>query len=376
MDLMRYISKIRSFMKREAVLSVALALALFSAFLVHPDEESDASVDGQTLILLFCLMTVMAGFQAHGVFTSLGAGLLRRSRSTRQVEITLVLICFFSSMLVTNDVALLTFVPFSLTVLRLAGQESRAVPVVVLQTVAANLGSMFTPIGNPQNLYLYAQSHMSLTRFLLLMLPYTLLSLFLITVLLLLHKKEPITVTLPSSSSSSKKKTLGAYLFLFLACLLAVAKVLPLPFLLILTLGTVLVLEPALLKRVDYSLLLTFVGFFIFVGNIARLPSFNRLLSGWLDGQVAAVAVCVSQIISNVPASLLLSGFTADWEALIVGVNLGGLGTLIASMASLISYKAIAQHSPEKRRPYLIRFTWINVLLLSANGILYGILKQ
>lgn len=373
---MRYISKIRSFMKREAVLSVALALALFSAFLVHPDKEYLSYVDGQTLILLFCLMTVMAGFQAHGVFTSLGAGLLRRSRSTRQVEITLVLICFFSSMLVTNDVALLTFVPFSLTVLRLAGQESRAVPVVVLQTVAANLGSMFTPIGNPQNLYLYAQSHMSLTRFLLLMLPYTLLSLFLITVLLLLHKKEPITVTLPSSSSSSKKKTLGAYLFLFLACLLAVAKVLPLPFLLILTLGTVLVLEPALLKRVDYSLLLTFVGFFIFVGNIARLPSFNRLLSGWLDGQVAAVAVCVSQIISNVPAALLLSGFTADWEALIVGVNLGGLGTLIASMASLISYKAIAQHSPEKRRPYLIRFTWINVLLLSANGILYGILKQ
>ena len=376
MDLMRYISKIRSFMKREAVLSVALALALFSAFLVHPDEEYLSYVDGQTLILLFCLMTVMAGFQAHGVFTSLGAGLLRRSRSTRQVEITLVLICFFSSMLVTNDVALLTFVPFSLTVLRLAGQESRAVPVVVLQTVAANLGSMFTPIGNPQNLYLYAQSHMSLTRFLILMLPYTLLSLFLITVLLLLHKKEPITVTLPSLSSSSKKKTLGAYLFLFLACLLAVAKVLPLPFLLILTLGTVLVLEPALLKRVDYSLLLTFVGFFIFVGNIARFPSFNRLLSGWLDGQVAAVAVCVSQIISNVPAALLLSGFTADWEALIVGVNLGGLGTLIASMASLISYKAIAQHSPEKRRPYLIRFTWINVLLLSANGILYGILNQ
>ena len=197
------LARLFSLMKREAVLSAAAALALLSMLWVPPDGAYLSYVDWRTMAQLFCLMAVMAGLRELGVFSRLGRQLLCRVRSARQLECVLVFLCFFTSMAITNDVALLTFVPFSLEVLTLAGREERAVPVVVFQTVAANLGSMATPIGNPQNLYLYAQSHMSLTRFLLLMLPYTLLSLFLITVLLLLHKKEPITVTLPSSSSSS-----------------------------------------------------------------------------------------------------------------------------------------------------------------------------
>ena len=354
-------------MKREAVLSVALALALFSAFLVHPDEEYLSYVDGQTLILLFCLMTVMAGFQAHGVFTSLGAGLLRRSRSTRQVEITLVLICFFSSMLVTNDVALLTFVPFSLTVLRLAGQESRAVPVVVLQTVAANLGSMFTPIGNPQNLYLYAQSGRGLGDFLALMLPYTLLSGLMLLLCLLPGRSAPLAGLAPGGAEPSlRRRRTGMYLLLFLASVSSVAKLLPVWLLTAAVVVCVLAADRRVLRRVDWSLLLTFAAFFVFIGNMGRVPAFRSLLEQAISGHELVTAVCASQVISNVPAALLLSGFTSEWDALIVGTNLGGLGTLIASMASLISYKFFVREHPQKRGAYLLFFTGANLLFLAV----------
>ena len=222
------LARLFSLMKREAVLSAAAALALLSMLWMPPDGAYLSYVDWRTMAQLFCLMAVMAGLRELGVFSRLGRQLLCRVRSARQLECVLVFLCFFTSMAITNDVALLTFVPFSLEVLTLAGREERAVPVVVFQTVAANLGSMATPIGNPQNLYLYAQSGQGLGDFLALMLPYTLLSGLMLLLCLLPGRSAPLAGLAPGGAEPSlRRRRTGMYLLLFLASVSSVAKLLP-----------------------------------------------------------------------------------------------------------------------------------------------------
>ncbi|MBE6939471.1 MAG: citrate transporter [Ruminococcaceae bacterium] len=360
------ISSFLKFLKSEIVLTVAVLLAAVSSLIVPPDQAYWDYIDWDTLLLLFSLMAVMAGLQKLGVFSRIGNGLLRNIRGKRALLWTLIFLPFVFSMLITNDVGLITFVPFGLIVLRLAGQESLAVPVVVLQTVAANLGSMLTPMGNPQNLYLYAQCGMSLPDFLRLTLPYTIVSAAVLFAAVFLFKNGKITYSpvSDSSMSSSEKRQLMLYALLFLLCLLSVAKVLPpLPLALAVAL-VILLLDRSILLRVDYALLGTFIGFFVFIGNMGRIEAFRSLLSSVLEGHEQLVAILASQVISNVPAALLLSGFTENWEALIIGTNLGGLGTLIASMASLISYKQIGRLYPQQRGRYLFLFTVVNIAVL------------
>ena len=351
------LARLFSLMKREAVLSAAAALALLSMLWMPPDGAYLSYVDWRTMAQLFCLMAVMAGLRELGVFSRLGRQLLCRVRSARQLECVLVFLCFFTSMAITNDVALLTFVPFSLEVLTLAGREERAVPVVVFQTVAANLGSMATPIGNPQNLYLYAQSGQGLGDFLALML------------LLCLRpgRSAPLAGLAPGGAEPSlRRRRTGMYLLLFLASVSSVAKLLPVWLLTAAVVVCVLAADRRVLRRVDWSLLLTFAAFFVFIGNMGRVPAFRSLLEQAISGHELVTAVCASQVISNVPAALLLSGFTSEWDALIVGTNLGGLGTLIASMASLISYKFFVREHPQKRGAYLLFFTGANLLFLAV----------
>ena len=361
------LARLFSLMKREAVLSAAAALALLSMLWVPPDGAYLSYVDWRTMAQLFCLMAVMAGLRELGVFSRLGRQLLCRVRSARQLECVLVFLCFFTSMAITNDVALLTFVPFSLEVLTLAGREERAVPVVVFQTVAANLGSMATPIGNPQNLYLYAQSGRGLGDFLALMLPYTLLSGLMLLLCLLPGRSAPLAGLAPGRAEPSlRRRRTGMYLLLFLASVSSVAKLLPVWLLTAAVVVCVLAADRRVLRRVDWSLLLTFAAFFVFIGNMGRVPAFRSLLEQAISGHELVTAVCASQVISNVPAALLLSGFTSEWDALIVGTNLGGLGTLIASMASLISYKFFVREHPQKRGAYVLFFTGANLLFLAV----------
>ena len=260
----------------------------------------------------------------------------------------LMALCFFGSMFITNDVALITFVPFAVMTLEMAGQSKRLIHVVVLQTIAANLGSMLTPIGNPQNLYLYGRAGMSLGSFLGLMLPYTAVSLLLLLAWGMFlggscadGGKPPAEEFQGWEAGHLREKTnmssLWIYLALFLLCLLTVAHVLPWQMVLGSVLAAVVFRDRKLLAKVDYSLLLTFVGFFIFIGNVGRIPAFRDFLQNAVAGREVFAGVAASQVISNVPAALLLSGFTEDYGRLLVGVNLGGLGTLIASMASLMS---------------------------------------
>lgn len=382
---MEFWKKLCAFIKKETVLTVAIVLAVISAVLVVPDKEYAGYIDFRTLSILFCLMAVMAGLQKLGVFRKVAGMLLRHTHNTVQLVEVLVLLCFFFSMVITNDVSLITFVPFTFIVLRLSGEDAvkkLAVPVIALQTIAANLGSMLTPIGNPQNLYLYGKAQMSAGAFILLMLPYSLVSLLLLVICAaVVAKRSKITVqsvkaSLGDNAEAAERKNylLPMYLLLFLLCLFTVARVIPYPVTLVIVAAAVLILDRSTITKVDYSLLLTFVGFFVFIGNMGRMPAFRDFLQGIIGGREVVTSVIASQVISNVPAALLLSGFTEDVQALIVGTNLGGLGTLIASMASLISYKQVAGQIPEEKKRYFGWFTVANVVFLAILLVLNIIL--
>ena len=359
-----WLQRAKAFIKSEVVLTVAVVLAILSSIAVPPDAAWAGYIDWDTLALLFSLMAVTKGLQGLGLFDALGAALLRRMAATRQMVLVLVFLPFVFSMLITNDVSLITFVPFALTVLHMAGQDRLVIPTVVLQTAAANLGSMLTPMGNPQNLYLYNRSGMGFGAFCALMLPYVVLSGVCIAVLCVLPRSVPVHTDLPATPLGDKRKMalcgVGALL-----CLGCIAKVLPPLGVAAVTAVVLIISDRPLLARIDYSLLGTFIAFFVFIGNMGRIESFQNFLSGILAGHEVAVAVLASQVISNVPAALLLSGYSSTWPQLIVGCNLGGLGTLIASMASLISYKLVAKQHPEMRPKYFAWFTLCNVGLLA-----------
>lgn len=330
------------------MLCAAFALAVFSMFFVPPDIEYIAYIDFRTPAILFSLMTAMAGLRKTGFFQWIAQSFLCRVKKTWQLVCILVLLCFFASMAVTNDVALITFVPFTFIVLDLIGADAKnrlTVPVVVLQTISANLGSMLTPIGNPQNLYLYSKAGLPLSFFLLRMLPYSPVSLLLLLICsTLCAKVYPASVQVVFAEKArfpQKAGPFAVYTTLFILDLLTVAKVIPCWLTFFLTILLLAVTDRSIFAQVDYSVLLTFVGFFIFVGNLRRLPLFYGLLREIVSGNELLTGVAASQVISNVPAALLLSEFTDNIPPLIVGVNIGGLCTLIASMASLIFYKLV-----------------------------------
>ena len=358
------------FAKRETVLCAAAFLAVVSMFLAPPDSAYMGYLDWRVLALLFCLMGVMSGFSNAGLFRWLARRLLARTSTARQLTAVLVFLCFFTSMLITNDVALLTFVPFTIMVLSMAGMQDRLIWVIVLQTIAANLGSMFTPIGNPQNLYLYAVSGMSLPRFLAVMGPYTLAAFLLLMLCLLLEKRRPVSLAMEEETDSLPAARLVRYGLLFGLCLACVARLIPYQILFLLVLAVFLFCDRPLLKQVDYCLLLTFACFFVFIGNMGRVEAVSAVLRELIAGRELWTGVAASQMISNVPAAILLSGFTQNYEPLLIGVNIGGLGTLIASLASLISYKFYAAVAGSEKMRYLGIFTVMNVGFLAVLSIL------
>lgn len=374
------------FLKREKVLTIAIVLAIWSMFFVHPDKEYIQYVDVRVLALLFCLMLIVKGFQDVGLFQLLVRKVFGYVRTTRQLALVMMLACFLLSMLITNDVALITFVPFALLALRLCHQEKMMIRVVVLQTLAANLGSMLTPIGSPQNLYLYTVSGMGVLEFIIVMLPLWLLSFALLLVGVLVVPKEKIVVVLDVKRAAERedehrkhtdakwvskiadlnKRCLFLYFALFIVNLLVVFRVIHwLPAILITIAGVLFLRKQHLLRQVDYALLLTFVGFFVFVGNVGRIQLVSQAIERLLLGREILIGAVFSQFLSNVPAALLLSGFTDNLQGLLLGCNIGGLGTLIASMASLISYKFYAAEVRSNKRKYMRTFTLANIVMFA-----------
>ncbi len=358
--------KIIHFIKKEAVLVISFFAAFASAFFIPPDVGYIEYIDFRVIILLFALMTVVAGIQKCGVFWALAKRLCAGDKSLKRIVFILVLLPFFTSMLITNDVALITFVPFAILVLKTVHSEDKIIFTVVMQTIAANLGSMATPVGNPQNLYLYNKFFNNISEFFKIVLPITVASFVLICITLIFIKKEKVSFLSDDTSKIENKKEIAIWCILFLLCLLSVFKILNEWILLAIILLITIVVDKNILKKVDYSLLVTFVFFFIFAGNIARIEIIKVFLENIMLKNAELCSLLASQIISNVPAAVMLSNFTDNGTALLKFTNIGGLGTIIASLASLISFKYYMNTENARGGKYLLVSTVLNVLFLTV----------
>lgn len=358
--------KLKKFLKTEVVLIVSLAAALCTSIFVPISADYIAYVDFKVLSILFCLMSIVAGLKEVGLFNVLAEKMTSGANNTRGLFLSLVLICFFSSMLITNDVALITFVPFSLLVLEITGQTDKVIFVTVMQTVAANLGSMLTPVGNPQNLFLFSYYNIGVWDFFKITAPVTAAGFLLIFILSVVGKHQQIFVQFNLKESIKSKYKLYAYIFLFLLSMLAVFRVVNFTYVFLIVVASVFLLDKSLFFKVDYSLLATFVFFFIFTGNIEKMETVRSFLAQLINSHELIYSVLMSQVISNVPAAVLLSNFTHNYKALLIGTNIGGLGTLVASLASLISYKLYVKTPDSKPSRYLIAFTAVNFSMLLA----------
>lgn len=351
-------------LKTETFLIISFIAALITSFYVKPSMDYLEYIDYKVLAILFCLMIIVAGLKDIGLFNVLAQKMTTGSTNTRGLFLSLIMICFFSSMLVTNDVALITFVPFSILVLTITEQNDRMIFVIVMQTVAANLGSMLTPIGNPQNLYLFSYYEVSSTDFFRITVPISLIGFILIFGISVFGKHEQINVKFKLKEKIANKNRLYMFIFLFILSVFAVFRIIDYKTIFTGVFTTVLFVDKNLFKKVDYSLLVTFIFFFIFTGNIVNIEPVQNYLSNLIMNHELIYSVALSQVISNVPAAVLLSSFTENYKSLIIGTNIGGLGTLIASLASLISYKFYIKTENSKPLKYLITFSLINILML------------
>lgn len=353
------------FCRRNVVFLIALAAAVATAVMVPPDRAYLGYFDFSTLCCLFSTLAVVNALRAHRFFTILAEKIVSATGNLRMCVLALVYITFIGSMLIANDMALLTFLPLGCYVLHATGNEKHMALTFVLQNIAANLGGMLTPFGNPQNLYLYSRFSIPTGQFLLTMLPPFLLSMTLVTLAcFLFFPRRAITVERRVCDKLPPVRT-GLYLLLFAAVILAVFRLLPYYAVAAAVLLVLLFADRGALARVDYPLLLTFVCFFIFAGNMVRIDAVRAFAGGLLSKNPLLVSTLSCQLISNVPSAILLSGFTDAWKPLLYGVNIGGVGTLISSLASLITFRTYVQEQAGGAKKYLLLFSAVNFTFLS-----------
>lgn len=359
------IIKLKVFIKKELISVVTFLLACVSAIFVPPSIKYFSYINWEVLSLLFCLMIVVAGVSSAGAIRKFSRYLILKAKSLKKITFMLVMLCFFTSMLITNDVALITFIPLTIVIMSLHG-TTKMIYVISLQTIAANIGSMLTPIGNPQNIYLWAYYKIPAFEF------FTITSMTVITAFLVLAilsfviSDSSIHVEFPEKIDKLPVKSMIAYGIMFAACISTVFGILNYAICFAIVILIVLLTDRKLLLMVDYGLLLTFIGFFIFLGNIGSLEIIREFVKSFIDGNEFISGIALSQIISNVPAAIMLSGFTDKYREILLGTNIGGLGTLIASLASIISFKFYNASPGAKTLRYIGIFTALNagVLLL------------
>ena len=352
------------FLKKNPVLGVAVFAAALTACAVPPDRAYLGYFDWKTLTCLFSTLAVVCALRNIRFFTILAQRIVRRFSNLRSVTAALVCITFIGSMFIANDMALLTFLPLGYYVLSMTGKRDRMAYVFILQNIAANLGGMLTPFGNPQNLYLYTKFAIPNLEFMRIMFPCFALAVTLILACCRLLPKEPLTVE--EAPAALPKWRTAAYLALFALTVVMVFRVLPYPIGGGIVLLALLFLDRDALRRVDYPLLLTFAAFFIFSGNMARIPAVRALFESIPDRAILPVSVLSCQLISNVPTAVLLSQFTVRYPSLLIGVNIGGTGTLIASLASLITFREYNTRCPGRSGAYIRLFSLMNFGFLAV----------
>lgn len=358
--------------KKNVVMFVALAAALITVFLVPPDREYWGYFDVKTLTCLFCVLAVVCALKNIQFFYIIAKKIVQLFKNARVAVLALVYITFIGSMLIANDMALLTFLPLGFLVLDSTGKRKYLAFTYIMQNIAANLGGMLTPFGNPQNLYIYSFYNIPTMEFMGIMAPPFIISVLLITVCCLIFvKSEPLRmadepIRLPAGRTA-------IYLLLFALSIAIVFRGIPYGLGLLVIPAALLIMDRKALKMVDYPLLLTFVFFFIFAGNMARIEPVRRLFSWLLEKNTLIFSVLSCQVISNVPSAILLSQFTDNYSQLLLGVNIGGVGTLISSLASLITFRDYTKRSPGKTGSYMLLFSAFNfgfLILLTAFSLL------
>ena len=352
-----------SFLRKNVVMLVALLAAVVTMFLVPPDEAYLGYFDVKTLTCLFCVLAVVCALKNIQFFYILAQQIVRCFRNARLSVLALVYITFIGSMLIANDMALLTFLPLGYLMLTSTGKQKYMAFTFVMQNIAANLGGMLTPFGNPQNLYLYTKFEIPVGEFVSIMLLPFVVSVVLITICCLIFvKPEPLQIQAEKPSLPVGRTVL--YLLLFALSIAIVFRGIPYGVGLVIIPAVLLIADRKALKMVDYPLLFTFVFFFVFAGNMARIDAVRNLFSGLLEKSTLLMSVLSCQVISNVPSAILLSQFTDNYRQLLLGVNIGGVGTLIASLASLITFREYTSHNPGKTGYYLRYFSLFNFAFL------------
>lgn len=352
-----------SFVKRNPVLSIAAVVAAVTCVIVPIDRAYIDYFDFKTLTSLFCMLAVVCALRNVNFFYLLARKLVQLVKNARLSVLALVYITFIGSMLIANDMALLTFLPLGYFVLETTGKQKYMAFTFIMQNIAANLGGMLTPFGNPQNLYLYSHFQIPNAEFVQIMLPPFVMAVLLITVCCILFVK-PEPLTMPREHAQSNAPRTALYLILFVLCIAIVFRGVPYWIGLLVIPAVLLVADRKALRDVDYGLLFTFAFFFVFAGNMARITVVRELFSELLGKQTLLFSILSCQLISNVPSAILLSQFTDAYADLLVGVNIGGVGTLIASLASLITFREYGRHNHGKKGRYFLEFSAFNFAFL------------
>lgn len=353
------VEKIIGFIKKNAVMVIAFFAAAFTTVLVPIDGEYIGYFDFKTLTCLFCVLAVVCAFKNINFFYLLAKNVVKCFKTARMSVLALVYITFIGSMLIANDMALLTFLPLGYIVLATTGKKKYMAFTFIMQNIAANLGGMLTPFGNPQNLYLYTKFNIPNLEFMAIMAPPFILSIILITLCCIIFVKNEELCFEDEKVSFDRKKAF-VYSLLFILAIAIVFRGIPYWLGLIIIPIVLFFMDKKALKSVDYPLLFTFVFFFVFSGNMARIEGVRQLFSTLLDKGTLLFSAVSCQFISNVPSAILLSQFTENYKELLVGVNIGGTGTLIASLASLITFREYIKNEPHKMKSYIVKFSAYN----------------
>lgn len=355
--------KILTFLKDNAVLMIAILAATVTSFIVPPDEKYLDYFDFKTLACLFSVLAVVCALRNIRFFYTLAKAIVRKFRNARAAILVLVYVTFIGSMLIANDMALLTFLPLGYFILHTTKKEKYLAFAFIMQNIAANLGGMLTPFGNPQNLYLYSKFNIPDGEFVQIMFPPFILAVLLITICCLIFvKNEPLEIEEKAASLPVGRVII--YLLLFAIAIMMVFRFMPYQIGLIIIPLALLFLDRQALMQVDYGLLFTFVFFFIFAGNMGRIEVVREFFSYLLSINTLVFSALSCQVISNVPSAILLSQFTDNYRELLLGVNIGGAGTLIASLASLITFKEYTKQDPKHTLAYVLKFTAFNFAFL------------
>ncbi len=355
--------KIIKWLKKNAIVIVAFIAAFLSSIAVKPDSKYLDYIDTRTLSTLFCGLAIVTALDRINVFRNLAQRIVSRFNNLRNAVIALVYITFIGSMIIANDMSLITFLPLGYYVLDSSDNKKYMAFTFIMQNIAANLGGMLTPFGNPQNLFMYTYYAIDPLEFMSIMIKPFVVSIVLITLSCLVISKTELVLN-NSFDESLDRKRFVVYSVLFILFVCSIFRVIPYLYVLAVVIAVIIIVDKNVLLKLDYGLLCTFFFFFIFAGNMSRIESVSELLSTLLEKNTLITGVVSCQFISNVPSAILLSRFTENYQDLLIAVNIGGTGTLIASLASLITYKEYVKREPEKQWYYLKLFSVINFSFL------------